>query len=91
MSVERLPDHLLAQGYAIERENARSNLEREVQHATKQLQQFALDLADNPSGTTFGGRARRLGQTVAELLTRAGELDMVNRLVFLRPESSEEG
>ncbi|MEU6709965.1 hypothetical protein ABZ897_00685 [Nonomuraea sp. NPDC046802] len=39
----------------------------------------------------FSGHARQLGQTVAELLTRAGQLDMANRLAFLRPSQTEEG
>lgn len=89
MANDRLPDNLLAQGYASERENARLNLEREVQHATRKLQEFTRDLADNPHATLFSGRARQLGQTVAELLTRAGELDMANRLAFLVPEPEE--
>lgn len=91
MAADRLPDHLLTRGYDTERQNARANLEREIQFATRKLNELARDLADNPEATVFGGRARQLGQTVAELLTRAGELDMANRLAFLRPDSAKEG
>ncbi|SEN88328.1 hypothetical protein [Nonomuraea pusilla] len=91
MTSERLPDHLLLQGYTSERENARLNLQREVEFATQKLQELARELRDCPDGTVFSGRARQLGATVAELLTRAGELDMANRLAFLRPNDPEEG
>lgn len=90
MANERMPAHLLTQGYARERGDARRNLESEVRHATNQLQRLAADLADDDTAALFSGRARALGQTVAELLVRAGELDMANRLSFLNPLDSEE-
>ncbi|MGA4989915.1 hypothetical protein [Nonomuraea bangladeshensis] len=91
MPEDRLPDHLLRHGYNRERENALANLRREAEFAARQLQTFIVELDTSPDSTVFSGHARQLGATVAELLTRAGQLDMANRLVFLNPAIPEEG
>lgn len=81
---------LLARGHAMERTNARDNLAQALAAAREQLANLEKHFHEDDTRTTFAGDAQRLAQIIVEVVSRAGELGMANRLAFLVPTTPEE-
>lgn len=84
------PDDLLRRGYNREHANAVDNLRRALVDVQRHAERLLADLDQKPTAGLFAGSARTMATSAAEAASRAGELDMANRLRVLLPVSEED-